>query len=48
MTKSQWRKVKVGDTVFKLSHDKYFNKIAIKGTVLRFAFGGNKLKLDLW
>ena len=46
MTKSQWNKVKVGDTVYSLSHDKEFNKIAIKGTVLRFAFGGNQAEIE--
>ena len=45
MTKSQWNKVKVGDTVFSLSHDKEFNRIAIKGTILRFAFGGNQAEV---
>ena len=45
MTKGQWNKLKVGDTVFSLSHDKEFNKIAIKGTVLRFAFGGNQAEI---
>jgi len=45
MTKSQWNKLKIGDAVFRLSHDKEFNKTCIKGTVLRFAFGGNQAEI---
>lgn len=46
MTKGQWNKLNIGDTVFSLSHDREFNKISIKGKVLRFAFGRNQAEIE--